>query len=492
MNVLGSCICDSELFVTGQASMKVKPDSSDSLSRRKILKYGLSGSLAAGLAPALWLSGCVKHRWAKSTSVILIVVDTLRPDHLGCYGYSRNTSPNIDRFAADSLVFEKCFSHAPSTSASVSSILSGFLPHETKVTNKTIVPKQLRTLGLMLAPLGYKSAAVVSNYVFRYKMGWENFFDLYDAEMKGRELNRNIVERIAEHTTDRAVKLLKKFRKDNLFLWLHYQDPHGPYTPPATFAKPFKSTADKPHLLKLNAKSSGRGGIPKYQKLGDNRDFHHYVSQYDGEIRYTDEHLKRFFDTLKRLELYSDSLIIFTADHGEGMGEHDYYFAHGEYLYNSLTHVPLIMKWPAGPTGTKKDIVEHIDIVPTILKTLNITPGANLRGCDLAGAIPAGREIFAKMETGVVRDKIKYSIMADGFKLIHTPLYDRYELYDMKQDFGEEHDLINETAHSQLRQELKTRLKRLRRQDLLKLGTVKSPGLSDDELEKLKSLGYVK
>jgi len=471
--------------------MKAKPDPAPTLSRRKILKYGLGGSLAAPLVPALWLSGCVGHRRAKGPNVILIVIDTLRADHLGCYSYSRNTSGNIDRFAADSLLFENCFSHAPSTSASVASILSGFLPHETKVTNRTVVSKQLRTLPVMLRPKGYKTAAVVSNYVFRDKRGWENGFDVYDAKMEGRELNRDIPERIAEHTTDRAVKLLKKFRKDNLFLWLHYQDPHGPYTPPATFAKLFKSNHKKPRILRLNKKSSGRRGIPKYQKLGANRDFHHYVSQFDGEIRYTDEHLKRLFDTLKELGLYNDSLIIFTSDHGEGMGEHDYYFAHGEYLYNTLTHVPLIIKCPAGPAGAKKDVVQHIDIVPTIMKALNITPGPNLRGCDLAGPIPAGREIFAKMETGMVKDKFKYSILADGFKLIHTPLYDRYELYDMKKDFVEEHDLVNETAYGQIRGELKIRLKRVRRQDLLKLGTVKSPKLSEDELEKLKSLGYI-
>lgn len=473
--------------------MKVKPEPGPTMSRRKILKYGLSGSLAAPLAPVLWLSGCARRRRAKGRSVILIVIDTLRPDHLGCYGYSRNTSGNIDRFAADSLLFENCFSHAPSTSASVASILSGFLPHETKVTNKTVMSKQIRTLPLMLRTHGYKTAAVVSNYVLREKRGWENGFDIYDAKMKGHELNRkNIPERIAEHTTDRAIKVLKKFRKDNLFLWLHYQDPHGPYTPPAAFAKLFKSTADKPHLLKFNDTGSGRRGIPKYQKLGANRDFHHYVSQHDGEIRYTDEHLKRLFDKLKQLGLYSDSLIIFTADHGEGMGEHDYYFAHGENLYNTLTHVPLIMKCPAGPSGMKKDVVGHIDIVPTILKALDIMPNPSLRGCDLAGPIPAAREIFAKMESGMVRDKIKYSIIADGFKLIHTPLYDRYELYNMTEDFGEEHDLVNEPAYSQRTQELKIRLKRVRRQDLLKLGTVKSPELTDEELEKLKSIGYVK
>ena len=473
--------------------MKFNPAPGSGLSRRKMLKYCMSSSLAAGLSPVLWLSGCARRRRAKGPDVILIVIDTLRADHLGCYGYFRNTSPGIDRFAADSLLFENCFSHAPSTSASVASILSGFLPHETRVTNKTVMSKKLRTLPLLLAPHGYRTAAVVSNYVFREKRGWETGFDVYDAQMKGRELNRSIPERIAEHTTDRVVKFLKKFRKENLFLWLHYQDPHGPYTPGAEFAKLFKSNIEKnPRILEVNEKFSGRGGIPQYQKLGENRDFHHYVSQYDAEIRYADRHIERLFDILKELELYSDSLIIFTADHGEGMGEHDYYFAHGEYLYNTLTHVPLIIKYPGGSAGTKKDVVEHIDIVPTILKALNITPAPNLRGSDLAGSIPANREIFAKMETGMVKDNIKYSLLADGFKIINTPLYDRYELYDMQKDFGEENDLINETAYRQLRQDMKIRLERLLQQDLLKLGKVNTGELSEEELKKLKTLGYVK
>ncbi|MHC4721708.1 MAG: sulfatase [Planctomycetota bacterium] len=472
--------------------MIVKQNSADGLSRRKILKYGLYGSLTAPLAPCLWLSGCARSQPPKGPNVILIIVDTLRPDHLGCYGYSRNTSPNIDLFAADSLLFENCFAHAPSTSASVASILSGFLPHETKVTNRTIMAPQIQTLPLILQDHRYKTTAVVSNYVLRQKRGWEKGFDKYDAEMKDRELNRNLLQRNAEHTTDRAIKLLKKSRKDNLFMWIHYQDPHGPYTPPENFGKLFKSTDLKPRLLKLNNISSGRRGIPKYQKLGDNRDFHHYVSQYDAEIRYNDEHLKRLFDSLKKLGLYHDSLIIFTADHGEGMGEHDYYFAHGENLYNILTHVPLIIKCPAELTGRKTDFVQHIDIVPTILKNLHIAPDPRLQGCDLRTEIPVGREIFAKMETGMVRDNVKYSILADDFKLIHTPLYDRYELYNMTEDFNEELDLANDPHHRPRTEDLKIRLKRIRKQDSLRLGTIKSPKLTDEELEKLKSLGYVR
>jgi arylsulfatase A-like enzyme len=472
--------------------MTCKRKSTNGLNRRDVLKYGFYGSLVAGLPQALWLSGCRKPRPGKKRpDVILVSVDTLRPDHLTCYGYSRDTSPDIDRLASESLLFEKCFSHAPSTGASLASLLSGFLPHETKVTNKTILSAGVEMLPEILRGYGYKTAAVVSNYVLRENRGWEQGFDVYDAKMKQRELNRNMQERTAEHTTDSAIKLLKRFQKDNLFLWIHYQDPHGPYIPPKRFADLFHSPGQKPRNLRLNTTGSGQGGIPAYQKLGTNRDFHHYVSQYDGEIRYQDEHFKRLIGTLKKLDLYNDSLIIFTSDHGEGMGEHDYYFAHGENLYNILTHVPLIIKYGTELAGRRTDFVRHIDVVPTILNILDIEPNPLLRGYDLRTKQPADREIFAKMETAIGRDKIKFSILTDGFKLIYTPLHRKYELFDVQADYKEEHDLIDKPGYERRAEHLKAELKQITGEDLLQLGTIKSPALTDEELEILRSLGYV-
>ena len=158
--------------------MTCKRKSTNGLNRRDVLKYGLYGSLAAGLPQALWLK---PRPGKKRPDVILVSVDTLRPDHLTCYGYSRDTSPDIDRLAAESLLFEKCFSHAPSTGASLASLLSGFLPHETKVTNKTILSAGVEMLPEILRGYGYKTAAVVSNYVLRENRGWEQGFDVYDA-----------------------------------------------------------------------------------------------------------------------------------------------------------------------------------------------------------------------------------------------------------------------------------------------------------------------
>ena len=138
-----------------------------------------------------------------------------------------------------------------------------------------------------------------------------------------------------------------------------------------------------PWGLPLNRTESGRGGIPYYQMLGDNRDFNYYVSQYKAEIRYVDENFNRLIDAIKEVGLYENSLIIFTSDHGEGMGEHDYYFAHGENLYNILTHVPLIIKYGKVLKGRRADCVQHLDIVPTIRNIAGMKVDSRYRGRDL-------------------------------------------------------------------------------------------------------------
>jgi len=463
------------------------------LTRRQLLKYGLYGGLAAGLQSSLWLTGCSKRHRDKKPNILLISIDTLRPDHLSCYGYSRNTSPNIDRFAEDALLFENCLSHAPITSSSCASMLSGFLPHETKVFENLPLPAGVEVFPEILQRVGYKTVAVVSNYVLRKKTGWSRGFTIYDDRMEDYERVRRVPERIAVSTTNRAIELLKQFHKDQLFMWVHYQDPHGPYTPPARFAEMFQNpSSQEPRNLKVNDSVSGRGGIPSYQRLGTNRDFYYYVSQYDGEIRYMDEHFKHFIDALKKLGLCDDSLIIFTSDHGEGMGEHDYYFTHGEYLYNSQTHVPLIIKYGKELIGRRKDFVQHIDIIPTILKILGLKPDSRFRGRDLRQQHGNNREIFTEMDCPRVRDGIKVSILLKGLKLIYTPLYDQYELFDLNSDPHEEHDLVNDIKYGELVEDLAARLRRIRKEDFLGLRVVnKPPELSDEEIKKLKSLGYV-
>ncbi|MGA1840959.1 MAG: sulfatase [bacterium] len=292
-------------------------------------------------------------------NIILISVDTLRPDHLGCYGYQRTTTPNIDEFAKEGVLFENCFSQAPATSLSCASFLSGFLPHETKVIkNNAIVHSNVPMLADILKEAGYQTYGVVSNYVLRKGQGFEQGFDIYDAQMDEKELNRkNICERTAEKTSNSVLDILSQHTGGHFFFWVHYQDPHGPYTPKPPYNNMFLDHNKGALYLKFNDTVSGKGGIPSYQRLQDNKDYHYYMAQYDGEICYFDEHFGRLTAFLKEIHAYKNSLIIFTADHGEAMGEHDFYFAHGHGLTNDLIHVPLIIRYKDMRQGRRKDLV---------------------------------------------------------------------------------------------------------------------------------------
>jgi len=426
----------------------------------------------------------------------------VRPDYLTCCGCSKKTSPNIDKFAADSLLFENCLSHAPETRVSFASILSGFLPHETRIiknifqesrTTTMLLPSGVTTLAEILQRQGYKTAAVISNYVLRRTQGYEQGFMIYDDTMSGLDMNRRWPERTAEYTTNRAIELLKQFHKDDLFIWIHYQDPHGPYTPPEPFASLFRNPAKKPRHLKVNNSLSGYGGIPYYQRLGKNTNYYYYISQYEGEIRYQDEHFKRLITALKQLGLYDSALIILTSDHGEGMGEHNYYFAHGENLYNHQLHVPLIIKYGKALTGRRTDLVQHIDIIPTIFKILSMKPDSRFRGRDLCKQYEMEREIFAEMISPLVRERIKFSLVMDGLKLIYTPLFKQYELYQLKIDPYETHNLINAAKYRERAKDLNSRLMRICQEDFLNIQIVDKPRkLTDEEIEKLKSLGYTR
>ena len=199
---------------------------SKDLNRRQIMKYALYGGLTAGLPSGLWLSGCRKRPGPTGPNIIFITIDTLRPDHLGCYGYHRNTSPNIDRFAEDAMLFDNCFSHAPETRLSFASILSGFLPFETKIPQTIQLTKDVPVFPEILSSLGYKTAAVMSNYVMKKEWGWGRGFQIYDDTMNQRELVRKWPEKTAENTTNGAIKILKRLAGDPLFMWVHYQESH--------------------------------------------------------------------------------------------------------------------------------------------------------------------------------------------------------------------------------------------------------------------------
>jgi arylsulfatase A-like enzyme len=442
---------------------------------------------AAGL-----LAGCGGEQPAERPNVILIVVDTLRADHLGCYGYSRETSPGIDAFAADAMLFERGFSHAADTRYACASLLSGFLPHETGVLEDTALSDDIDTLPEMLRGAGYATAAVISNYVLRAGRGYEQGFDVYDDTMDQREQVRDWPERVATATTDRAIELLDDLGQRPFFLWLHYQDPHGPYASPPGWEAGLHDTTERRQAVQPSGSLSGRGGIPGYQLLGDERDPDFYRARYDAEVRYVDAELVRFFEALKASGAYDDSLIILTADHGEGMGEHDYYFAHGEYLYQHQIHVPLIMRWGDRLRGRRSEPVQHVDIVPTVLAAAGVAAAPSFPGADLRQPVPSARSILSEMQSPLVPDRQKLSLVQGHEKLIHTPSTRQFELYDLAVDPYERLDLFGDATRATRLAELQTEMQAMRARDRLQLADrTRLPGPTDEEREKLRSLGYV-
>ena len=453
-------------------------------------RYGII--LALGLLIAAAVGAVVlvpKAPRGPRPSIIMIVVDTLRPDYLGCYDHSLDTSPNVDAFAADSMLFESCYAQAPNTRMSCATILSGYLPHETHSMQRFDLPPEVDTLPEMLKPLGYKTVAVISNYVLRTGEGYEQGFDVFDDEMNQKELVRKHEERIAEPTTDRAIEYLEEYRDEPLFMWIHYQDPHGPYTPPAQYGQMMQRDDVQPRPLPFNPHVSGLGGIPTYQRVGDENDYHDYVARYNGEIRYFDDHFGRLIGALKRLGYYDDALIIFTSDHGEGMGEQNVYFAHGTYLYNSLTRVPLIIRQGDALKGRRQDIAQHLDFTPTILTAAGGEKlNANFRGADLRQPLGDGREVFAEARHNGVS-----SMAVDGMKLIVSQASRRVELYDLNTDPHEQNDLSREADHHDQLQALYLRARHYGEADLLALDVDDMPRvLSADEWRKMRSLGYTR
>jgi arylsulfatase len=290
------------------------------------------------------LFGCSTEK--DSRSVLLITIDTLRADHLAGSGYSRPTSPSLDAFAKRGTGFEWAFSTCSYTVPSHASILVGMYPsfHSAGLMNgHQKLKSDETTLAEILRNAGWRTAAIVSNAILNSAIGLDQGFESYNDRLPHRELVRKIRERRASSAVDQTLAKLVEFRDQRFFLWLHLQDPHGAYSPPTT-APPLSRPEDEPPvgpMLPIGEDNSGFRAIPSYQAYGDERAFGDYRDRYAAEIRYLDSELSRLFAYLDAHELLRHTLVVVTADHGEAMGENDFYFAHGHSVGLEQVLVPL-------------------------------------------------------------------------------------------------------------------------------------------------------
>jgi arylsulfatase len=428
-------------------------------------------------------------------NVIFVLVDTLRADHLGAYGYARDTSPNLDAFARGSVFFRDARSQAPCTFPSVNSILTSrypaaFLGQKNQALG---IPERIPSLAEILRLRGYRTVAVSSSAVVRntpsrhnpgagFGRGFEVFQE--DCVWKG-----------AGCVNRQALGHLRRSRDDGdggderpLFLYIHYLDPHGPYNPPHGHPLRFaKGKPEKPFIRNGNPNPIGdmlyKGGPDPGVTPADLR---HLIDLYDEEIAYFDSQWVHLLRALDEGGWLDDSIVVFASDHGEEFLEHGH-IKHCRTVFDNEVRVPLFFHIPGVGARAIEQPVQNLDIVPTLLDYL---------GLPATGLTLEGESLRPLIDTGTAGDPHQYSLsgpyrsVADGrFKLIQDLGGDAFWLFDLQQDPGETRDVLaaeRRTFH------------RLR--DALGgwLAQTEGQGRADESLrkareaeEKLRSLGYL-
>ena len=426
---------------------------------------------------------------------VLITVDTLRADHLGAYGSQRDLTPRLDALALESVIFTSAYSATSFTLPSVSTILTGRYPEELGIwNNESAVAASVPTLASALRQQGWRTGAVVSNFVLRASSGLAAGFDVYDDEFPQKERVRKWPERVATDTTDAFFQTLDACTAGEApcFVWVHYQDPHGPYTPPPGHReRHLEAERDAPDgRRRLPVLPSGRGGlgaIPHYQHLNGQHEVAFYRAGYDAEVAYMDAEVGRLLNGIAVRGLVGDTLLVFTADHGEGLGEYDYWFAHGEHLIDPLVHVPLMIRAPGVPPERRDDLVAAVDLFPTVLNALGAADGdLPPLGRDLLAAraeASPSTPYLATLGAGSVR---RYGIVAGDYKFIVSLNGGVWDGLLLRRGV----ESVNLTGPApQIASSLRLRLNEFR--DRLPVRPEIRQKFSPEDLEQLRALGYV-
>lgn len=331
-------------------------------------------------------------------NVLLVTVDTLRADRLGAYGFPGGSSPQLDQFAEGAVVFERAISASSRTAPSHASLFTSrwVRDHSIGYVNGGTRLGEEVTLAATLTAAGYDTAAFVGNSMLHRRIGLDLGFAEYDDDLPDAEANRPLVfERVAEQTTGRAVAWLARARSAPYFLWVQYNDPHGPYTPPPRWVPEPEvggRSAEEPSLPLL-AEHHGEGGIPAYQAFEGQRAPSAYRARYTGEIRYFDEWLGRLLRATDENAKGRETIVVFTADHGESLGEENVWFAHGLATTPNLVHVPLLLRARGLAPGRVDAFVHHVDVVPTLLELIGLAPREGAAGQSLVPLLRDGEPL---------------------------------------------------------------------------------------------------
>jgi arylsulfatase A-like enzyme len=411
--------------------------------------------LLALLAAHALTSSCLGRFDEAHDDVVLIVVDTLRADHLGIYGYDRGTSPRIDALARQATVFESAWSTAPWTLPSVMSMMTSRLPSSHRVENDGLkLGAGVPTLAETMKRAGYSTGAFVSHVyvssIFGFDRGFETFEDFGVSRPSYRPEAR--MEPAADRVTDAALAWLSHQGRKPVFLFVHYFDAHWPYEPPERFRALYPDDYHGP----LDATYDS---ISKFQdaRLSLPDDYRRFlIDRYDGEIRFVDEQIGRLLDGLAASGRGPRAFLVVTADHGEEFKDHGS-IGHGRRLYEEVVRVPLIMgrlSPKAGPPPARVTVpVSGIDLLPTIAEVAGAVPPPGVQGTSLvpllhaepsgtAGAAPTAPPADRPLVSETIRLNAHLKAIRRGpLKLIQSMDENRAELYDLAADPRERDDL---------------------------------------------------
>lgn len=398
---------------------------------------------------ALLPVGCGKET---RPNVLIITIDTLRADHLTCYGYDKSTSPRIDAFAGDAVLFENVCCQSSQTLPSHASIMIGTNPRSHKaISHESFVDENITTLAEILKQQGYRTAAFISSHALDSKyhldQGFETYWEVHkEFAVPERQLHK-VQEKSA--TTDAVLDWLEDASASEFFLWVHWFDPHRPYDPPPRYVREFAggyagmATSDADFIMKV-----WREGIDLAPE-----DIDHLIGRYDGEIAFTDTQVGRIIDYLDSRGMLDNTILIITSDHGEILYEHEYYFGHDIGLYDECIMIPLVIHVPGHEARGMRisPLVQSLDIMPTLLALLEIEPPEYLEGKSLLPLIEGAMEStvdYAFSETFPFPEKCppRHAVRTAGAKLLWKETEDGpilKEYYDLASDPSETTDLYS-------------------------------------------------
>ncbi len=475
------------------------------LQRVPVRFLALRPGVTVGLALALVPTACGdagrgaetgKGSAVRARNAILISIDTLRPDHLSCYGYPRPTSPQLDEFARRGVRFTDVTAAAPWTLPSHASLLTGLYPSQHGVkSHETRLSAAVVTLAEEFQASGFETLAVVNTHnvgapQYQLAQGFARFQYITETDQDPRTQQLRTLNMGAVVVSAAQELLAARDPHKPFFLFLHFYDVHTDFTPSAEYRAQFVG----PYRGKLDGRTQQLSGVRKRREHLAEADLQFLREMYDAEIRTFDELFGRFLAWLREQGLADESLILVTSDHGEEFQEHGNVL-HGLTQYQELLRVPLLVAGPGVPAGLVLDTPVHgVDVTPTLLGALGIVSRARHDGLDFSGLWRGGtlpeRALFGEAnqdtrQAGHERFDTKHMLRRGSDKLIHDRAARRTELFDLAQDPREQHDLF--AARAERAQELGAELQRFL------AGAIPSepvPAPSTEEQAQLDALGY--